>query len=136
MPVHYGIAVIPDAHKNAINVILALWQGENPAASANISQPLNASSSPYDPVTHWVGGRLYSDAELLVIQNLPENIPAASWPVTGIDGSVTEQQAIDAATALYLLVGTAETYSSTLAQQTLASALGALGLKRLVYDEE
>jgi len=136
MPVHYGITVVPDAHKNALNVVFALWQSENPAASANISQPLNASSLPADPITHWIGGQYYTDDRLAILQDFAANLPAATWPVMGIDGAVTQQQAIDAAAAAYVLVGTAETYSSALAQQTLASALGALGLKRINYDEE
>lgn len=136
MPVHYGITVTTDAHKNALNVVFALWQNENPTASANVSQPLNASSSPNDPVTHWIGGGYYTDERLATLQDLAANIPAASWPVMGIDGPVTQQEAIDAATAAYVLVGTAETYSSALAQQTLASALGALNLKRVNYEED
>ncbi len=136
MPVHYGVAIIPDAHKNAINVAIALWQNEDPSGSVNVSQPLNASGSPEDPVTHWVGGRPYQPAELPIIQNFATNLPSASWPVTGVDGAVSEQDAIDAATAMYLLVGTAETYTSPMAQQTLASALATLGLQRVIFDEE
>lgn len=135
MQAHYGIAVIPDAHKNAINVVLALWFGDDPALAKNISQPLNASSLATDPVTHWLGGRPYDDAQLAVLQNLPANLPAAEWPVMGVDGSVSEQDAIDAATALFVMVGTAEEYTAGLAQQTLASALGALGLQRVVEEE-
>jgi hypothetical protein len=131
MAAHYGIAVIPDAHKNAINVVIALWQGEDPTESENISRPLNASSSADDPVTHWVGGRPYQEEELPIIQNLAANLPAASWPVQGVSGPVSEEDATAAATALYLMIGTAETYTSQLAQQTLASALGALDLRQV-----
>ncbi len=136
MSAHYGVAIIPNAHKNAINVAIALWQGENPAQSVNVSQPLNATGSPNDPVTHWVGGRPYQAAELPTIQSFATHLPSATWPVTGVSGAVSEQDAIDAATALYLLVGTAEVYSSPMAQQTLASALATLGLQSVVYDEE
>lgn len=134
MPAHYGIAMIPDAHKNALNVAYALWMDEDPTQSENLSQPANASGSPEDPVERWFGGRLYSEGELAVIQHFASHIPAADWPVMGVSGLVTEQQAIDAATALYLMVGTADTYTTPLAAQTLESALGALGMKRVVED--
>lgn len=134
MPAHYGVAVIADAYKNAINVVLALWQSENPALSENIGQPLNASGDWHDPITHWVGGRQYQAAELEVFQDLAANLPTAPWPVMGVGGPVSEAEAIAAATALYLLVGTAESYSTPLAQQTLTSALGARGLKLAVEE--
>jgi len=130
MPAHYGIAIVAAAHKNALNVLLALWQGEDPTLSENLGQPLNASGLPNDPPTHWMGGRPYSAAELEIIQNLPANLPAASWPVQGVGGPVAEAEVIVAAAALSLMIGTAESYGAALVQQTLASALGALGLKR------
>lgn len=133
---HYGVVIVPDAHQNAANVVFALWQVEDTTASRNVSQPLNATSSPNDPVTHWAGGRPFLPEELLVLQDFPANIPSASWPVQGVDGPVTEQQAIDAATALIITVRTAETYTSLVAVATLAAALGSLGLKRVNYDEE
>jgi hypothetical protein len=133
MSQHYGVHVIPIEHKNAINVVVALWFGDDPASAEELGQPLNASGSSGDPITHVMGGWPYIDNEagLAQMQNLANNLPAATWPVQGIEGSVTEAEAVAAATALYLMVGTAETYTSPLAAQTLASALGALGLKRV-----
>lgn len=130
MPAHYGIAIVADEHKNALNVVLALWQGEDPTLSENLGQPLNASGLANDPPTHWMGGRPYGAAELEIIQNLPANLPAVSWPVQGVGGAVDEAAAIAAAAALSLMVGTADSYGAALVQQTLASALGAQGLKR------
>lgn len=136
MTSHYGVAVIPDAHKNAVNVILALIADppENPALSENVSQPLNATGSPNDPVTHWMGGRPYSAAQLEVYQALPDNIPAASWPVTGVTGAASEADAVAAAAAMTLHVTTQETYTTQQAQQTLAAVLTAMGLKRVVEE--
>lgn len=33
MTAHYGVTLISAANKNAINVVLALWVGDNPAVS-------------------------------------------------------------------------------------------------------
>jgi hypothetical protein len=132
---HYGVCIIPDAHKNAINVVFALRQDENPAESENIGQPLNASGSSEDPVTYWCGGQLYQTADLPLIQNLAANmpVPSSGWPVAGMSGSVTEQEALDAAAALQVTMRTAElpNFTSQLAQETLAAALIALGLQRV-----
>lgn len=134
MAAHYGIAIIPDAHKNALNAVYAVWQNEDPTLSENLSQPLNATGDINDPVTHWMGGRLYNDADLAVIQALATHMPTVSWPVVGVSGNVSEAQANAAAAALYTMVGTATTYSTPLAQQTLEAALGALGLRRVVEE--
>jgi hypothetical protein len=132
---NYVITVVPEAHKNAANVVFALRQGENPALSENIGQPLNTSGSPEDLVTHWMGGRPYDDEELAIVQDLASNMPSASWPISGVSGSVTEQNALDAVAALYFEVGVGEAINSTLIQATLAKALSTLGLQR-VRDEE
>lgn len=130
MAQHYGIAISDDANKNAVNVVLALWFGDDPASAENVSVPLNVSGDPGDPVTSWMGGRLYTDGELAILQDLANNMPVPSggWPVTGVGGAVSEVEAIAGATALYRLVGTAETYTTQLAAQTREAALGALGL--------
>lgn len=135
MPSHYGVAVIPDAHKDAINVIIALMQSENPALSENVSQPANASGDLNDPATHWFGGRPYTPEMLAIYQDLANNIPDAAWPVASVNGSVTLQQAQDAAAALVLHVTTQETYSSQQAQQTLDAVLGSLSIQRAEEDE-
>lgn len=135
MTSHYGVHLIPNAHKNAMNVVYALWQGEDAAASENFSQPANADGLPSTPVAYWLGGKPYSDAELLVIQNMTNNIPSASWPVQGVSGSVTLAQAQAAAAAMIVSVTTQESYSTQQAQATLASVLTSLGMKRVNYDE-
>lgn len=135
MSAHYGVHLIDDAHKNALNVVIALIQSEDTTQSENASQPANASSSPNDPFTYWYGGRLYSDAELVVFQDLPNHMPSASWPVTGVDGSVSQVQALAAAAALILTVTTKDTYTTPQAQETLTAALTAQGLKRINWEE-
>jgi hypothetical protein len=136
MPAHYGVALIPDAHKNAMNVVYALWKNENPAASENLSQPANVSGDINDPATYWFGGRLYSDADLVVIQDMPNNMPSASWPVAGVSGNVSLVQAQAAAAALIVNVTTQDTYTTPQAAATLAAALGGLGLKKAEDPEE
>lgn len=132
MTSHYGISIIPDAQKNAMNVVLALRANEDPTQSENISQPASATGS--DPATHWFGGRQYSDAELLVLQDPGNHIPDADWPVAGVSGDVSLADAQAACAALYTMVHSAESFTTGLAAQTLSSALGALGLQR-VADE-
>ena len=136
MASHYGVAVIPDAQKNAVNIILALIADppENPALSENVSQPLSASGSPNDPVTHWMGGRPYTAEQLVVYQALPANLPDAAWPVMGVSGPVTEADALAAASAMVLHVTTQETYTTQQAQQTLDAVLSAMSLKRVLEE--
>lgn len=133
MSAHYGVSVIPTEHKNAINVAVALWQGENPALSENLSQPANATGSPDDPVTHWFGGRPYSDAELAVIQAFADNLPSANWPVQGVSGPVSLVEAQAAAAAMVINVTTQDEYTTQQAQVTFAAVMTALGLKRVEF---
>ncbi|MGY3361680.1 hypothetical protein ACVWZK_008343 [Bradyrhizobium sp. GM0.4] len=53
MTAHYGVTLISAANKNAINVVLALWVGDNPAVSQNVSQPANQSGDIGDAATYW-----------------------------------------------------------------------------------
>lgn len=133
MASHYGVHIIDDAHKNAMNVVYALWKGEDPTQSENFSQPVNASGLQSDAVTYWLGGRQYSDADLAIIQAMVTNIPTAIWPVQGVSGPVTLLQATAAATALVVNVTTQDTYTTAQAQTTLAAVLTALGMKRVVF---
>lgn len=133
MPAHYGVALVPDAHKNALNVVVALIQNEDTTQSENVSQPANASSGENDLFTHWYGGRQYSDADLVVFQALGSNIPSASWPVTGVSGSVSLAQAQAAAAAMVLTVTTQASFTSQQAQNTLTAALTAQGLQRIEF---
>jgi len=129
MAAHYGIALIPHAHVNALNVVYALWKGEDPAESMNLSRMANASGDPNQAPTHWLGGSHYTEQDLPVIQNLAGSMPAAAWPVQAFEGPVSQLEAEAAAAELLVFMGTAPTYSSALAQQTLATAMGALDLK-------
>lgn len=135
MTAHYGVAVVPTAHKNALNAIYAVWKNEDPTSSENLSQPSNQNGSTTDPITHWFGGRLYSDADLVVIQSFAANLPAASWPIMGVSGSVTQAQALAAAAAMIVHVTTQEVYTSQQAQATLSAVMQALGLQRVWFDE-
>ena len=134
MTAHYGVALIDDANKNAMNVVYALWKGEDPTLSENLSQAANATGNENDPVTHWFGGREYTLADLAIIQNLPANMPSASWPVTGVSGSVSLSAAQDAATALKMTVTSQDAFTTQQAQETLAAALTAKNLNRVTYE--
>jgi len=135
MPAHHGVHLIGDAHKNALNAVIALIQNEDMTQSENVSQPANASGGQNDVFTHWYGGRPYNDADLAVFQDLPNHIPAASWPVQGVSGSVTLAQAQAAAAALILTVKTQVNFTTDQARQTLAAALEAQGLQTINWSE-
>jgi hypothetical protein len=134
MPAHYGIALIPTANKNAMNVVYALWKGEDPTQSENLSQPANVTGNENDPFTFWYGGRQYDDADLAVIQNLASNMPTASWPVTGVSGSVQLADALAAVAALVVQMTTQDTYTTEQAQTTLSALLTAKGLQRVNFS--
>ncbi|MCK1507983.1 hypothetical protein [Bradyrhizobium sp. 18] len=130
MTAHYGVTLISAANKNTINVVLALWVGDNPAVSQNVSQPANQSGDIGDAATYSFGGRPYDGGELSVIQSLPGNMPVATWPVQGVAGPVSEAEAIAAAAALIVTMTTRDSYTTQQAQETLAASLSALGLRR------
>jgi hypothetical protein len=131
MSAHYGVALIPASNKNAMNVLYAVWKGEDASQSENLSQPANATGNASDPITHWFGGRLYDDADLAVIQNMGANVPASGWPVVGVSDSVSESDAEAAAAALVLNVTTQDSYTTEQAQITLNALLTAKGLQRV-----
>lgn len=130
---HYGIALVPDAHKNALNAVLALIASppEDPTQSENVSQASNASGLSTDPFTYWYGGRQYSDADLAVMQDIGNHLPSPGWPINGVSGSVSLVQAQAAAAALILTVTTQASFTSQQAADTLGAALGARGLKEI-----
>jgi hypothetical protein len=132
MSSHYGVAVCPDANKNALNVVLALLAGEDPTQSENVSQPLNPTGLITDPVTHWMGGRPYTLEQLAIYQDIPNNMPAASWPVTGVSGAVTLADAQAAAAAMILHVTTQDAFTTQQAQDTLNAVMLTLGVQRVV----
>ena len=134
MPAHYGIALIPDAHKNALNAVLALYYNGDPATVDGVTQPANATGYQNDAFTHWYGGKTYGDTELSFFQNLADHIPAASWPIAGASGSVSLADAQAAAAAMILTVTTQASFTTEQAQQTLAAALGAQSLQKINWD--
>lgn len=135
MSISYGVHLIPDANKNAANVLYALIKGEDTAVSENISQPANPSGAEGDPWTYWFGGKFYTAAELAIFQNLPANIPAATWPVQGMSGAVTLADVEAAAAAFILTVTTRASFDSQQSTDTLAAALGAINLKRVIFGD-
>ncbi len=134
MTARYGVMLVPDAHKNALNVVLALHYAGDPATVDGVTQPANATGNRTDAFTHWYGGRTYNDTELGIFQNLASSIPAASWPMTGAGGDVALADAQAAAAAMIMTVTTQEDFTTEQAQQTLAAALDAQGLKTINWD--
>jgi hypothetical protein len=132
MPASYGVTLIPDEHKRAINVVLALVASEDPRASENCSQPANASGRAADAVTHWYGGRPYADEALGMYASLKDNISGLGWPNTG----VTQAQATAACLAMSFTLSTDAKYTTMQAQRTVTSALAARGLQRVVEFSE
>jgi hypothetical protein len=133
---HYAVIFTTAANQNAINVVLALLFGDNPSQAVELSRPAVPSDGPNTAeATYFYGGLPRTTEQVAVLQDLPNNIPAASWPVTGVDGPVTEAEAAAAAAAMFLFVGTAETYETTLAASTLAAALEAKSLQKQAEPE-
>jgi len=136
MSAHYGVELIPDAHKDAINVVFGLVLGFNPSTMECFGQPCNATGSQNDTFTHWYGGQEYSTAEISKLQSLEANIPGGvTWPVQGANGPITLVQAQAGIAAMILTVTTRDTYTSQQAQDTLNAALTAQSLKRINWDE-
>lgn len=137
MPAHYGVMLVPDTHKNALNVVLALVVDppENAAQSENCSQPANATGGPDDDFTHWYGGRQYTAEQLAIYQDLANNVPAAEWPITGVSGIVTAEAAGLACAAAIMTVTTQDDFTTEQAQATLTAALTAQGLLRINWGD-
>lgn len=132
---HYAVSVIPAEHKQAMNRLVAMIEGEDVLLSENITQ--QASAGGEAPPTHWFGGRFVDQAWLDVYQNLGDDLPSpeGGWPLVA-DGAValSAGDAEAAVAALYVNVSTGEDIAQ-LPQQNLASVLAALGLQRVVLDE-
>lgn len=132
----YAVSVIPSAHKQAINRLVAMIEGENVLLSENITRPANADGSYTDPddvgpdATHWYGGR-YVDAQwLMIYQNLNTVLPApeGGWPLmAGEDVALTEADATAAAAALVIQVTTGPA-DPQMPQVTLSAVCNALGI--------
>jgi hypothetical protein len=134
--VSYAVSVIPAAHKQAINRLVAMIEGEDLTLSENLSRPANADGSYTDPddlaadATHWYGGR-YVDAQwLMIYQNLNTVLPApdGGWPLMlGDEVMLTEADAVAAAAALVIQVTTGP-FSWQMPQQTITAVCTALGI--------
>lgn len=132
----YAVSVIPTTHKQAINRLIAMIEGEDVALSENISRPANADGSYTDPLdvgpdaTHWYGGR-YVDAQwLMIYQSLNTLLPtpAGGWPLmVGEEEVLSEAEAIAAAAALVVQVTTGPS-DPQMPQVTLGAACAALGI--------
>jgi hypothetical protein len=142
MAEHEGVNLIPAEHQNAMNVVYALIVGDEPSASQNLGVPFNGTGVPAndpptqnDPnaYTYYGGAMQLSDALLATLQDVANQIPAASWPVQGVTGPVTLADAQAACAAYVLTVTTRDTLNPDDPQVTLAAALTAHGLKEIVW---
>lgn len=136
----YAIFVIPAAHLVAANAFLAVYHGDDPALSRGFSQGANLDGvpglpeNPFSTATHFYGGMPATEAWVSDMSNMATAMvqPAGGWPIVG----VSEAQAIAAAEAMHLEVTIVQDGSSPNPQLTLASALGALGLMKIVPPPE
>jgi hypothetical protein len=137
MAAHYGLLLVPDRHRNAFNVVMALHYNADPTTVNAVTQPANTTGQPdpNDQYPFWYGGRTYTDSELSFFQDLGNNIPSVGWPIQGNGGSVTLADAQAAAAATALTVTTQASFTTGQAQQTLAAALGVQGLQKINWDD-
>lgn len=136
---HYGVMVVPDARVVPLNRLIAMIEGEDILESQNLSRPCNPGGNPNNDVTHWLGGRSFTDEKLVEYQGLSANLPepAGGWPlVVGGTEALTEADAQAAASAMVLTVTTADDTISHLAQVTLAAVQSALGIAIIQEPEE
>lgn len=93
----YAILAIPVGHANAINRVFNLI---NQDSGDNLAQPLGANGQ--EPATYKYGGWNVTPEQVTLYQTLADNLPTpeGGWPYN----DVTEQDAIDAASALEILV--------------------------------
>lgn len=123
----YSVYVIPAEHKAAINVAMALVNGDDPFASQACSVPANASGDWSDPHTHFYGGMPSTEEWESVISNLAADMVEGEWPY----GDVSEADAIAAAGALHLQITVTQDGSEPSPSVTLSNALAALGLQKV-----
>jgi hypothetical protein len=132
---HYRVRLIPDAHKTAINRLIAMIVGEDIMASQNLSQP--ASADGQLPASHWYGGAFGSLQDIGIWQSLATNLPEpeGGWPLmVGEEVVLTEEDAQAAADVLDVEVRTGP-WTSQMPQQTLAACLAANNLQKVVIEE-
>ncbi len=126
----YTAHVIPAAHRAAANVVLAIVNGDDLGSNA-FSQSANPTGNQNDPVTHYYGGMHTTEAWEGVVSNLATTMvaPVGGWPANG----VSEADAIAAAEAMHLQVTITQDDTDPNPQASLANALSALGIKKIVY---
>lgn len=122
----YTVHVIPDAHRAAANVVMAVVNGDDITSEA-FSVPANATGNMMDPFTHYYGGMHSTEAWESVVSNLAENMvtPAGGWPANGI----SEAQAIAAAQAMALEIKITQDGTQPDQMEALTSVLTSLGLQ-------
>lgn len=128
----YCVYVIPAQHKPAGDLIMALVNGDDPAESFSFGRGANADGSynseefPYETATHFFGGMPITEAWESEVAGLAENLPTPSggYPWNGI----TEQNALDAAQAIYLQISITQDGVPPSGPLTLANAMSNLGL--------
>lgn len=137
----YAVYVVPDAHRQSANRLFAMVLGDDILGSNNLGQPACGASEPVptyeDEATHWLGGRPVDAEWLATFQNLSTDLPSpdGGWPlVVGGNTVLTEQEAQDAAGALYINVNTGEDAAS-LPQQNLNTVCAALSIRRCDVEE-
>lgn len=136
MASYYVVELIPDAHKNAINVVFGLVLGFNPSTMECFPVPANAAGDKNAAFTHWYGGQIYSTENVAKLQSLVDSIPVnTSWPIVGAQGSVSLADAQAAAAAMVYTVTATASFTTEQAQETLAATLGAHNLQKINWDE-
>ena len=124
----YSIVVIPAAYKDAINVALAIVNGDDPTVSQSCSVPANATGAWEDPESHYYGGMPTTEAWETLVSNLSTSMVAGAWPINGI----SEADAMAAAEHLHLQITVTQDGAPPSPQATLANALTALGLQKII----
>lgn len=132
----YGITVIADAHKNALNRVCNLLFSDT---GDNLSQPLSANAA--FPASHWFGGGPITAEQAALFASLQAEAstsgtigaavpaPPEGWPYMGVE----EADAVAAIAALYMNVVTGED-AEALPAQNRATVFAALGLQRVIIE--
>lgn len=129
----YCVFMIPATHQPAANLVMALVNGDNPTQSIPFRVRANPTGDYQDPVTHYYGGMSVTGEWLDQVSNLTSSMVALPEGMTWADYGITEQEAVDAASAMHLQVTITQDGSEPSPQVTLANALAALGLQ-MVQD--
>lgn len=131
----YCVFMIPAAHRPAANLVMALVNGDNPALSVPFRVEANPTSNHLDPVTHFYGGMSVDEDWLALVSNLGTDMIAPPEDTAWTDFGFTEVDVIAAAEAMHLQVTITQDGAEPSPQMTLANALGAFGVKSLVYPD-